>query len=169
MTLAMDEIVWAVNPQHDSLDSLAAYLGQFAQDFLGRAGLRCVLEFPLDLPVRLVATEVRHALFLAFKETLHNVIKHAGATEVRVSIELRPDSLALVVRDNGRGFGTDAGGPTARAVEGRIAPGVGLAGIRQRLRQIGGDVALGNDPAGGAVVRMTVQVGNDPGRAEAGG
>lgn len=167
MTLAMDEIVWAVNPQHDSLDSLAAYLGQFAQDFLGRAGLRCVLDFPLDLPVRLVATEVRHALFLAFKEALHNVIKHAGATEVRVSLELRPDSLALVVRDNGQGFGRAGGGPVARVVEGRIAPGVGLAGIRQRLLQVGGDVVVGNDPAGGAVVRLTVRVGNGSGRNSA--
>ena len=40
MTLAMDEIVWAVNPKHDTLDSLANYLGKFAQDFLESAGVR---------------------------------------------------------------------------------------------------------------------------------
>src|SRR5207302_6183095 len=40
LTRAMDEIVWAVNPKHDTLDSLATYLGRFAQEFLSSAGIR---------------------------------------------------------------------------------------------------------------------------------
>ena len=46
MTRAMDEIVWAVNPQHDTLDSLATYLGRFAQGFLASVHIRCRLDVP---------------------------------------------------------------------------------------------------------------------------
>src|SRR5204862_4009867 len=68
MTRAMDEIVWAVNPQHDTLDSLATYLGKFAQDFLAAAHIRCRLEVPIELPAWPLTAEVRHNIFLAFKE-----------------------------------------------------------------------------------------------------
>ena len=50
LTRAMDEIVWAVNPEHDTLDSLASYLGNFAQDFLVPLGIRCRLDLPVQLP-----------------------------------------------------------------------------------------------------------------------
>ena len=79
LTRALDEIVWAVNPRHDTLESLANYLSRFAYDFLSVAEIRCRLDLPLQLPAVLVTTEVRHNLFLAFKEALNNVVKHAAA------------------------------------------------------------------------------------------
>ena len=86
----MDEIVWAVNPQHDTLDSLASYLGKFAQDFLRRRRRQLpARSCPSQLPAWPLTAEVRHNLFLAFKEALHNVVHHAAATEVRVSLVLR--------------------------------------------------------------------------------
>ncbi|HEX7569127.1 MAG TPA: two-component regulator propeller domain-containing protein, partial [Verrucomicrobiae bacterium] len=85
LTQAMDEIVWAVNPQHDTLDSLGTYLGKFTQDFLESAGVRCRLDVPMQLPNWRLNAEVRHNVFLAYKECLNNVVRHAAATEVRVS------------------------------------------------------------------------------------
>ena len=109
LTRSMDEIVWAVNPQHDTLDSLASYLGKFAQDFLGAAGIRCRLDVPLQFPAWPLTAEVRHNLFLAFKEALHNVVKHAAATEVRITLTPAEGSFVWEVEDNGRGF--DSGTP----------------------------------------------------------
>ena len=80
LTRAMDEIVWAVNPQHDTLDSLANYLSRFALDFLNASKIRCRLDVPLQLPKLPVSAEARHSLFLAFKEALHNVVKHSAAS-----------------------------------------------------------------------------------------
>ena len=51
-----------------------------------------------------LTAEVRHNVFLAFKEALNNVVKHAQASEVRISLELKPEGFMLVVADNGRGF-----------------------------------------------------------------
>ncbi len=107
MTQAMDEIVWAVNPQHDTLDSLAAYLGKFAQDFLEGTGLRCRLDMSVQLPNWRLEAEVRHNLFLAFKESLTNALRHAGATEVRISLATNSHAFTIVVEDNGKGFTHD--------------------------------------------------------------
>ena len=104
LTRAMDEIVWAVNPRHDRLDSLASYLSRFAYEYLSAAEIRCRLDFPLHLPTLPVTAEVRHNLFLAFKEALHNIVKHAAANEVRVELKLEAAQLTLQVADNGRGF-----------------------------------------------------------------
>jgi len=56
------------------------------------------------LPAWALTAEIRHNIFLAFKEALHNVVKHARASEVRVSLELLPSGIALTIADNGSGF-----------------------------------------------------------------
>ncbi len=96
LTRAMDEIVWAVNPQHDTLDSLANYLGNFAQEYLAPLRIRCRLEVPLQLPHWPITAEMRHNIFLAFKEALHNIVKHSGATEVLVDLTTGADTFTLV-------------------------------------------------------------------------
>jgi len=154
MTQAMDEIVWAVNPQHDSLDSLVAYLGKFAQDFLGSAGIKCVLDLALELPAWALTTEVRHGVFLAFKEALHNAVKHAGATEVHVVLVVAPDGFSLQVKDNGLGIANTRS--SEKLVEGRIASGVGLEGMRQRLEQIGGEMRVTESLGGGTAVELVI-------------
>ncbi len=156
LTRAMDEIVWAVNPRHDTLDSLATYLGRFAQEFLSAAGLRCRLDLPLRLPARPLTADVRHNLFLAFKEALHNVLKHAGATEVRVVLALQPSAFSLAVEDNGRGFAPGPAGAAARPEADRMAPGNGLANLRRRLEEIGGRCEIRSTPGEGTKVRFVV-------------
>src|SRR5882724_4400922 len=140
LTRAMDEIVWAVNPKHDTVDSLVTYLGRFAQTFLGTAGIRCRLEVPLQLLAWTVTAEIRHNVFLAFKEALNNAVKHAGASEVRISLEVRPSGLLLLVADNGSGFEIN-GFENSLAIHPdstRLATGNGLLNMRKRLDEIGG-------------------------------
>jgi len=155
LTRAMDEIVWAVNPRHDTLDSLVNYLVRFAQDFLSAAGIRCRLDMPLEVPERQLRAELRHNLFLAYKEALNNAVKHARATEVKVSLNLAPEEFRLVVADNGVGFDPEAGTAGARG-EGRIAAGNGLGNMRRRLGQIGGRCELDSAPGEGARVGFIV-------------
>ena len=89
---AMDEIVWAVNPKHDTLSSLVGYLSRYAQDFLRPAGIRCRLDLPLQFPTWHLSSEVRHNVFLAFKEALHNAVRHSGASEVLIRLTLKQRS-----------------------------------------------------------------------------
>jgi signal transduction histidine kinase len=160
LTRAMDEIVWAVNPKHDTLDSLVAYLGRFAQNFLSTAGIRCRLDVPLSLPSSALTAEIRHNVFLAFKEALNNVVKHARASEVRISLELKPGGFMLVVADNGRGFEWDPRkGQTVTAADGsRSAAGNGLLNMQKRLEEIGGCCGWDTAPGEGTRAKLVVVV-----------
>jgi signal transduction histidine kinase/ligand-binding sensor domain-containing protein len=156
LTRSMDEIVWAVNPQHDTLDSLASYLGKFAQDFLGPIHIRCRLDVPEQLPPWPPTAEVRHNLFLAFKEAINNVVKHAAASEVYVALKIEPDAFTVSVRDNGKGFTPDAPAQQGPGEPGRIAGGNGLANMRRRLEKIGGHCDIRSAPGQGTEVRFVV-------------
>jgi ligand-binding sensor domain-containing protein/signal transduction histidine kinase len=157
LTQAMDEIVWAVNPHHDTLDSLVTYLGGFAQDFLSTAGIRCRLDVPLRLPPLPVTAEVRHNLFLAFKEAAHNVVRHAGATEVGMSFRLEPAQFTLALQDNGDGFvSVSPAPPDERTTPTRLSFGNGLTNMRKRLDEIGGRCVVESVKGRGTLVRFTM-------------
>lgn len=155
VTRALDEIVWAVNPRHDTLDSLVDYMGKFAQEFLSSANLRCRLDLPVEVPAWPLSAEVRHNLFLAFKEALNNVVKHASATEARIHFGVGRGSFILSVKDNGRGFA--ASSASERAPD-RAGSGNGLENMKSRLRRIGGRCEIAAEPNGGASVTFIVDV-----------
>jgi signal transduction histidine kinase/ligand-binding sensor domain-containing protein len=125
---SMDEIVWAVNPRNDSLPHLIDYLGQFAIEFLSRAGIRCRVDFPERPVAWVISPEARHNLFLAVKEALNNVILHAGADEVWLRVTATEEALTIVIEDNGHGFKNGSAGGFAD----------GLPNMRQRMAEIGG-------------------------------
>lgn len=151
LTRAMDEIVWAVNPQHDTLDSLAIYLGKFSQDYLRAAGIRCRLHLPEELPNRPLTADTRHNLFLAVKEALNNIVKHASATEVQITLTLADNGFTWDVEDNGRGFSSEG---VSRGSLDRFASGNGLANMRRRMESIGGRFEMQSAPGSGTRVRF---------------
>ena len=89
----LEEIVWTVNPKHDSLDDLATYLTRYAQEFFQGSPIACTLDIPLQLPAMPLSADVRHNLFLAVKEALNNIVKHAGASAVKIQLSVGPRSL----------------------------------------------------------------------------
>ncbi len=141
---SLDETVWAVNPNNDTLAHLLDYTGQFAASFLRAAGLRCRVEFSLNPPARILPADVRHHLFLTVKEALHNVVKHGRATAVHLTATLTDTALELRVEDDGQGFA--AGSENLHAD--------GLRNMRQRLAEIGGDCEVTSQPGQGTRVRI---------------
>jgi signal transduction histidine kinase len=158
MTRAMDEIVWAVNPKHDTLESLANYLEIFAEDFLETAGVRRRLDMPLKFPTWPLTSEVRHNLFLAFKEALNNVVKHAGASEVGISIQVETGSFELLVQDNGHGFTPGRDETNTLHNPPRRSSGNGLENMRRRMLKIGGRCDISSVPGKGTRVLFIVPV-----------
>ncbi len=100
----LDEIVWAVNPRYDSVASLASYFSLFSQRFLNLAGIACRLEVAETLPAAPLDSRLRHGVFLAFKEALNNVVRHSGASQILIELEVIENKLKVAVTDNGRGF-----------------------------------------------------------------
>lgn len=132
LVTALDEIVWAVNPKNDTVPSLARYLCQFTQSCLLPTEIACRLEVSPALPEALVGAEQRHHLFLAFKEALHNTLRHSGADELRLEIATEARTLFITLADNGRGF---VPGPVPEGAD-------GLGNMRSRLERLGGSCEL---------------------------
>ncbi len=149
MVAALDAIVWAVDPQEDSLQSLVDYLAGFVGDFLAASGLACRFKIPVAFPAILLPGNVRHELFLVVKETLHNAVQHAGATEVTCHIALEHPLLMISIADNGAGF--DVSAPP----EGR-----GLRNFAQRLNPLGGACTVDSRLGRGTTVSITLRLGD---------
>ena len=148
--------MWALNPTNDRLPTLAAYLREHAARYAESTGLHATLRFPSHPPDRPVSAEVRRAVFLVLKEALHNVVKHAGASAVDVTLALAEDRLTLIVADDGCGLAAPPGGDGAPA---RVRGGNGLGNMRQRAAEIGGAVEVSRGERGGTIVRLTVPLG----------
>ena len=149
LTRAMDEIVWAVNPTADTLDSLWSYLTHFAQEYLRPLSVACRLEAPETLAALPLRAEVRHNVFLAVKEALHNVVKHAAAKEVRLTLALEPHAFVIEIRDDGCGRRALPSGQRGFA-------GQGLRNIAERMEAIGAACQVADIPQGGTSVRLRI-------------
>jgi ligand-binding sensor domain-containing protein/signal transduction histidine kinase len=149
-THALDEIVWAVNPSNDTLDGLVTYVCKYAQEYLAVAGLRYRAEVPPQLPSVVIPPEVRHNVFLAFKEAVNNVVKHAQATETRIRLRLQPGNFTLEIEDDGRGIGQPAP-PTVPAKN-------GLRNMRKRMEDIHGEFSIAGGAKGGTIVRLMAPI-----------
>ncbi|MDB6110401.1 MAG: two component regulator propeller/histidine kinase domain protein, partial [Pedosphaera sp.] len=145
---ALEEIVWAVRPGSDSLQSLVEYIAHFANELFADASTRCRLDLPHDLPARPLPPEVRHNIFLIVKEALTNVLRHASTSEVRVQAKASVHSLEIMVQDDGKGF--DAPAPPLRGKR------QGLGNMRHRAESINGTLAVESVPGKGTTVRLTV-------------
>ncbi len=156
---AMDEIVWAINPENDSLDGLVTYAGKFFQEFSTAANLRCRLDLPPQPPAVALSAETRHSLFLAVKETLNNVVKHSRATEVSFQLKLPPGAFVFVIKDNGVGFTPGRSNGSAPDQE-RLSSGHGLRNLARRLEEIGGSFVITSAPGQGTQVELTVPTGS---------
>lgn len=97
----LNEIVWAVNPANDTLEQFTSFICKFAQHYLGLVGIRCRLDFPDSLANCPMTAPERHNLFLATKEALHNIVKHAQAGQVWLRLKFDGDVLTLLIVDDG--------------------------------------------------------------------
>ena len=156
LTKAMDEIVWAVDPQHDTLAGLMDYVSAYAEDFLRMAEIRCRMDLPVTLPAVRVEAELRYNLFLALKESLNNIVKHAQATEVWLRLKLDGQQLTLLVEDNGRGI-AEAGGADVN----RLRSGHGLGNLARRLESVGGRCTIHSESGRGTRVELSARLADD--------
>jgi signal transduction histidine kinase len=140
---ALDEIVWAVDPQRDTLASVARYLASYAEEYLAGLNVACRVQIPNSLPDQVVAGEARHHLFLAVKETLNNAVRHGCATEISFRVRLLDNRLQIAISDNGGGFDTS----------GR-SNGHGLLNLRNRLEKLSGHCEIDSSLGAGTTVSL---------------
>lgn len=151
MVGALDVIVWLVNPRKDVLPFLVGYVGSYAEEYLGNSGIGCRLRLPMDIPPIRLSTDVRHNVFLAVRETLHNIVQHAHASEVVMELAMTDDHLRITILDNGQGF--DAAS---------CRNGNGLSNLRERLAGMGGVCEISAQPEEGTRVSLALPLPRYP-------
>jgi signal transduction histidine kinase len=142
----MNEIVWALNVNNDSLQGLIAYMRRYAVKHLDDVGIDCLFKQPEKIPDIEVDGITRRNIFLLVKEALNNVVKHANATEVKMSVTM-DDSLQIIIHDNGKGI------PADRQQNGS---GNGLRNMQQRVKELKGVLEIRNHE--GTTVRFDLPV-----------
>jgi signal transduction histidine kinase len=140
---ALYQTVWAVNPENDNLDALGDYICQMVHQLCDRVQFRCRFQMG-DLPREVqVSSQIRHNVSMAVKEAVHNVIKHAMASEVKITVEFTGQLLTVCIQDDGCGF----------KPSNNIA-GNGLGNMKRRLADVGGSCSIESCPGRGTMVRL---------------
>jgi signal transduction histidine kinase/ligand-binding sensor domain-containing protein len=152
---SMSDIVWAINPKRDKLTDLTHRMRRFASDILSARDIEFRFRTPPDEKEIKLGTDLRRELYLIFKESVNNLVKHSGCTEAELEFKVDGDWLVVVIRDNGRGF--DVG----RAANGHDngMGGHGLGSMRRRAEALGGVYEVSSVAGRGTVVTLKVPAG----------
>lgn len=147
LIVAMDGLVWAVDPTHDTLDHLATHLTRLAEEMFRDTAIRCRLDVPALLPALQVRSDIRHHIAMAVKESFHNVLCHAGPCEVFFSFSFKEDEILISIRDTGVGFDPAVG-----------ERGHGLDNLASRFNEIGGTCKISSSPGSGTAILLRCKV-----------
>lgn len=140
------DIVWFINPYHDNSVQLLIRMKELASKMLINMNYKFhtaqnnqhIFGFLPNLNAR------RH-IYLIFKETLNNIVKHANADEVIITFEIQERALVMGIKDNGEGF-----------IEEEISYGEGLKNIMNRASYIGAELSINGKKDNGTVIILKV-------------
>jgi ligand-binding sensor domain-containing protein/signal transduction histidine kinase len=139
---SMKDLVWLIKPENDSFDDLYVRMKETASMLLGDTA--CSFRIPKTGERRGIPIDLKRSAFLAFKEAVTNIARHAAASSVEIDISLENGMFAFTVRDNGKGFAAE-----------EASGGNGLGSLRRRAAAVGGTCAIASEPGGGTTVRFS--------------
>ncbi len=134
----ISEIIWALNPQHATLEMLLVHLREQIYKLVEYAAIGCQLNFPDTLPAIELNNQQRRNILLITKEIVHNAIKYSQGKNIQVTVIYQKNHLVFDVCDDGIGF------DPAQAIHGN-----GMRNIQQRVQEIGGSISMQSAPGNG--------------------
>ncbi|MBL7926503.1 MAG: hypothetical protein JNK61_06280 [Bacteroidia bacterium] len=144
VSTSLSEIVWAINPGNDTVDSLINYLKSTAANLLDDSGLNYTLHFPLTESGASIHPEIKRNIYLVMKEALNNTLKYAHAKTLAVTFEVNEQTFYLEVQDDGVGFNLDAETPNKN--------GNGLLNMQLRMAQHKNTLRIISSPGNGCKI-----------------
>ena len=152
LAVTLRQLAHELHPAVIEQVGLVPALEQLADEVARTAGLTVRLTLPPATVA--LATDRALALFRIAQEALRNVTRHAGVTDAMLTLEAMDDVVELRIEDRGRGFEPGAG---------RAGAGIGLVGIEERARLLGGAAVIRSRPGGGTtVVARIPRVAREP-------
>ena len=131
---SISEIIWALNSNNDYIDNMIAYTRRYAAEYFEYLPLKLKIVTPAEISHTHISGDCRRNIFYIIKEAMHNIVKHANATEVILQFLVENNVLSVIIRDNGKGI-------TNRELN-RF--GNGLNNMENRMKNINGKLFISN-------------------------
>lgn len=144
---AMGDIVWAINPKKDSLIGLTRRMRQYAEEILERRDISLVFDAPTPAPDLKLDANIRRNIYLIFKESVNNIVRHSNAAAVKIDFNLADKELVLQIGDDGIGFDAT-----------REYDGNGLLSIKKRAEDCGGRLEIDSVEGGGTKIVLRLKL-----------
>ena len=140
---SMNDIVWAVSPEHESLLDMTRRMRRHAEEVFAFRDIELNFDAPDSDSSLKLGVGVRRDLLLVFKEAVNNAARHSGCSDVKISLKTADSKLILKVTDNGRGF-----------IDSDSDSGQGVKSMRRRAAAMGGDLILDSGLKQGTTLKL---------------
>jgi signal transduction histidine kinase len=127
----LNEIIWSINSRNDTIPNLLAYIRSHMVDYLEPYDIKLSINIPSNVPNFEISGEKRRNIFMIIKECFTNIAKHANATAVNFTVQVR-DQLIFTIKDNGKGFDSKDILPFKN----------GIRNMKERMEHIGGEMDI---------------------------
>lgn len=147
MTDLLRTMVWTLDPQDDTIQGLLAYIRTKIAEFLEDREISLLFDVPDGIPPTRISAEFRRNVYYAVLEAVHNVVKHAGASQIQIQLILPGNQeFVLSICDDGIGFEPDQVHKF----------GHGLLGIRSRIKELNGSLSITSNQGTGTKICLKV-------------
>lgn len=147
MVNKLNDIVWLMNPEQDSLQKLIQRLEEYARNMASVKNMQVKVDVPSHLHEHLLPIEKRRNIYLFCKEAINNAVKYSNGTLLELRIMELDGNLEFAVSDDGKGF---------NAV--MVRRGNGLNNMQQRANDIGATLSLKSEKEAGTMISMKIKI-----------
>jgi ligand-binding sensor domain-containing protein/two-component sensor histidine kinase len=144
---SMSDIVWAIDPERDSLLDLTRKMRQHADEVFTLRDIELQFNAPGAKESLRLGVDVRRDLLLIFKEAVNNAARHSRCTQVKIDLQLQASRLLLQIADNGVGFD--------QSIE---SEGHGLRSMKRRATALGGTLEINSNPGVETIIRVSIPI-----------
>lgn len=146
----LNEIIWSINSKNDTIPNLLAYIRSHMVDYLESYDIKLSINIPSNIPNIEISGEKRRNIFMVIKECFTNIVKHANASAVNLTVQVR-DQLIFTIKDNGKGFESNDILPFKN----------GIRNMKERMEHVGGELDIWSNNGTTITIKVPFN-GNNP-------
>lgn len=147
MMESLSDIIWAINPEHDTLEEIGLYMKEYTAELLEPAGIAYSFEHDRKIEEIRFNLSKRKDMFLIFKETLNNALKYSSASKIDICLRKESDNIVLSIKDNGSGFDPKM-----------VSKGNGLKNMQARANNINAILSIESEKNMGTIVTIRIPI-----------
>lgn len=143
----VNDIVWSLNAEKNNLKALQNHLIAYAESTIANANMTCLIKAVDHIPEKAIELEIKKNIYLIFKESINNIVKHAQANQVSIQFKYTRRKFQITIVDDGKGFDF-----------GNTIKGNGLDSMQNRIKLLNGKIDILPNHPKGTIVKFEMKV-----------